>query len=155
MLNVAFDGDFDEDDWRHALGGSHALVIAGNVIVAHAAVVARVLDIGGRSVSTGYVEAVATIAAHRRKGYGTLAMNALADVIAAEYELGALSTGEHAFYASLGWERWQGKTYVQRDGVRTRTPAEDDAVMVRRVPRTAAIDLRADITCDWRPGDVW
>ena len=113
------------------------------------------LDIGGRSVSTGYVEAVATIAAHRRKGYGTLAMNALADVIAAEYELGALSTGEHAFYSSLGWERWQGKTYVQRDGVRTRTPAEDDAVMVRRVPRTAAIDLRADITCDWRPGDVW
>jgi len=51
LLWAAFEPDdegFSEDDWQHALGGRHFLVEVGDEIVAHAAVVARTIEIGGR-----------------------------------------------------------------------------------------------------------
>ena len=45
LLDAAFAGDFDDDDWAHALGGTHALVEADGAVVAHASVVPRVLDV--------------------------------------------------------------------------------------------------------------
>src|SRR5918992_4706678 len=50
---------FTEDDWEHALGGTHFLVEDDGAILAHASVVARELQVAGRAVRTGYVEAVA------------------------------------------------------------------------------------------------
>ena len=58
LLFDPFDGEFTDDDWLHALGGWH--VIAGPVCSAHAAVVARVIDVGERRLQAGYVEGVAT-----------------------------------------------------------------------------------------------
>jgi aminoglycoside 2'-N-acetyltransferase I len=155
LLDAAFAGEFGDDDWEHAFGGTHALGEADGTIVAHASVVPRVLDVGGRSLRVGYVEAVAVLPVRQRTGLGTRVMRALAPIVA-EYELGALSTGEWHFYERLGWERWRGPTWVRfADGRLERTPDDDDSLMVLRTPRTPPLDLSAPLTCDARPGDVW
>src|SRR5687768_2984122 len=131
LLDAAFAGEFADEDWAHALGGTHAIVEADGGIVAHASVVPRVLDAGGRAVQAGYVEAVAVLPARQRTGLGSAVMRALAPIIARGYEIGALSTGEWHFYERLGWERWQGPTWVRHaDGRQERTPDDDDSLMI-------------------------
>jgi aminoglycoside 2'-N-acetyltransferase I len=79
----------------------------------------------------------------------------LTTVLRREFEMGALSTSRHAFYERLGWERWQGPTFV-RDGAETiRTEAEDDGVMVLRFGPSARVDVTAPIACERRCGDDW
>lgn len=149
------DGDFDETDWQHAVGGIHVLVEDDGEIRSHAAVVARDIEASGHLLDTGYVEAVATWPEHQRRGYGSAAMEDVGAVIRERYELGALGTGRLEFYERLGWERWHGATYVREvDGLR-RTPEDDGAILILRTRRTPPLDLTAGIVCDWRPGDVW
>src|SRR5262245_3854626 len=155
MLDVAFAGEFDDVDWDHALGGVHAYVLDDGVAQAHASVVPRRVCVGETTLAAGYVEAVATAPAHRRRGLGSMVMAALAGVIEQTFALGALSTGVHDFYAQLGWERWRGPTFVRRGDDRIRTAEDDDGLMVLSTPATRAVDLRAEITCEWRAGDVW
>ncbi len=156
MLSVAYEGDLSPDDWAHACGGLHVLITDGDSIASHAAVVPRTLWVGGEPLRTGYVEAVATAAAWRGRGYGTAVMKAVASCIHRDYELGALCTGKRGFYARTGWESWRGATYVRTcTGDDRRTPEEDDTVMVLRTPRSPNIALDAAIVCDWRDGDVW
>lgn len=155
MLNAAYDGDFADEDWRHACGGLHVWIEDDGVPVCHASVVRRRFECAGRRLDVGYVEAVATVASHRRRGLATTAMRRIAAEIAARHELGALSTGEHAFYARLGWERWRGPTAVDAPEGRALTPDDDDAIMILRTPTTPALDTTASIVCDWRDGDVW
>jgi aminoglycoside 2'-N-acetyltransferase I len=155
LMLAAFDGGFDEDDWTHTTGGRHAIVTIAGVVVAHAALVDRILESGGRRLRTGYVEGVATAPEHRHQGHGSLAMGAVNRIIADEYELGGLSTGAHAFYEGLGWERWRGHTFVDAPDGRRPTPEDDDGIMVLRTERTPELDLTTDLVCEWRPGDVW
>jgi len=155
LLDAAFDGDFD-DDWAHALGGTHALIEAADGVIAHASVVPRVLDVGTQPVRAGYVEAVAVLPALQGRGLGTAVMRAIGTVIAGEFELGALSTGEWHFYERLGWERWRGPTWVRHlHGRVERSPDDDDSLMILRTPSSPPIDLFATLTCDARPGDAW
>jgi aminoglycoside 2'-N-acetyltransferase I len=149
------DGDFAETDWQHAQGGVHVLVEDDGEIRSHASVVERDIEAAGHLLDTGYVEAVATWPEHERRGYGSAAMREAARIIEERYELGALGTGEHAFYARLGWRRWRGPTFVRDDDGLTRTPDEDGSVYVRTTARTPPLDLTAEIVCDWREGDVW
>ena len=155
MLDAAFEGDFSDDDWDHALGGRHVLVVDKQCIVAHAAVVERTLQLGADTVKAGYVEAVATHAAHRHQGHGSVVMKAVHRIVEADFEVGALCTGKHGFYERFGWVRWRGPTFVIEGNSRRRTPEEDDAIMVLPTSRTPAMDLSHAIVCDWRRGDVW
>lgn len=154
LLDDAFGDGFTDDDWAHCLGGAHVLAVDGDAVVGHAAVVPRPLYVGPATLRAGYVEGVATAPAWQRRGVGTLVMREAAALVRAAYDLGALSTGAHAFYERLGWERWRGPTYVRRGAERVRTPDEDDGVMVLRVGATP-VDLAAPIACDERPGDDW
>ena len=149
------EGDFDDTDWQHAAGGTHVLVEEGGRIVAHASVVPRRLEVGGRPVRGGYVEAVATDPAVSGRGLGSAVMRGIAEVIAAEYELGALSTGVHGFYERLGWRRWRGPSFVRTEAGMIRTEEDDDGIMVLPTPVTPEPDLDAPILCEWREGDVW
>jgi aminoglycoside 2'-N-acetyltransferase I len=155
LLEQAFDGEFDEHDWQHTLGGWHVVAADGPRPVAHAAVVPRDLRVAGRAWRAGYVEAVATAPDHRGAGLGSRVMTRLAAELRAGFELGALSTGRHAFYERLGWERWQGPTYVRDGGTSRRTPEDDDGLMVLRFGPSRDLDLRAAISCEARPGDDW
>ncbi len=155
LLDAAFGGRFDDDDWAHALGGTHLMVRHEGVVVAHAAVVARALDVDGLPFRTGYVEAVATVPEQQGRGLGTAVMTAASDLVRSAYELGALSTGRPAFYERLGWERWAGETWV-REGTRlVRTPDEDDGILVLRTGPSAELSLTGAIACEGRPCDDW
>jgi aminoglycoside 2'-N-acetyltransferase I len=155
LVDAAFAGRFSDEDWTHGLGGRHVILTERGSVVAHASVVPRVLEVAGRPLRTGYVEAVATAPERQGSGLGTQAMAAVTGLVRQEYELGALSTGATGFYARLGWERWQGPTYV-RHGARTvRTADEDDGIMVLRFGVSAAVDLTSSISCEARAGDDW
>jgi len=155
LLGDAFDGDFSATDWEHTLGGWHVVVTDGGVVVSHAAVVPRVLEVAGRPLQTGYVEGVATVATRRREGLGSLAMAAASTVIRDEFGMGALSTGSHDFYARLGWQPWQGPTYVRHGSEVIRTAEDDDGLMVLRFGPSKDIDLTAPLSCAGRRGDDW
>jgi aminoglycoside 2'-N-acetyltransferase I len=163
LLDEAFDGEFGDEDWEHTLGGVHVLVRDGDELIGHGAVVQRRLlhaprVEGGphttRALRAGYVEGVAVRADRRRRGVGGVVMSALEDVVRGAYPLGALSASEDAleFYAARGWQRWRGRTFAMTPTGVERTEEEDDGIFVLPV---VPLDLAADLTCDWRDGDVW
>lgn len=160
LLERAFNAEgederFTDADWEHALGGMHFVLEDGGEIVAHASVVERELQVGGRALRTGYVEAVATAPEHQGRGFGTWVMEAVNAHVRQRYELGALGTGRHAFYERLGWRTWRGPSGVRTAEGEERTPDEDGFILVLRTPATPPLDDHAPITCDQRPGDVW
>jgi aminoglycoside 2'-N-acetyltransferase I len=146
---------FTEEDWEHALGGTHFVLEEAGVIVSHASVVERELHISDRPVRSGYVEAVATAPGSQGSGLGTAVMRDVTAHIRDEFELGALGTGLHGFYERLGWLTWRGPTSVRTDQGEQRTPDDDGFIMVLRTATTPELDVTASISCEWRPGDVW
>lgn len=110
---------------------------------------------GGRALRAGYVEGVAVRADQRGRGHGAALMAALERVVRGAYALGALSTTESAlgFYAARGWRQWQGPTWSLTPAGPTRTADEDRGIFV--LPVTVPLDLSAELTCDWRDGEVW
>jgi aminoglycoside 2'-N-acetyltransferase I len=158
LLFGAFEGRFDEHDWEHTLGGVHVLATEEGEMVAHGAVVPRVLVAGGRALRTGYVEGVATREDRRGRGLATLVMAEVGRVVEEEgYELGALADGSRipGFYQRLGWEAWPGPTWAAGPDGPERTAEEDGKVLVLRTPATGPLDPAASLTCDWRAGDAW
>lgn len=155
LLEAAFAGDFAETDHEHTLGGMHALVRVDGRLVGHGAVVQRRLLHGGRVLRTGYVEAVAVDAAHRRQGHGDAVMGALEAIIRGAYELGALSASADGapLYTARGWRHWGGPTSVLSPRGIERTAGDDATIHV--LPVSAPLDRRLELTCDWRAGDVW
>jgi GNAT superfamily N-acetyltransferase len=137
------------------------MVEADGRLVAHAMIVDRPLRVGApdaaETIDAGYVENVATAPEEQGRGYGAAAMREVGRILDEEYAIGALATGRNGFYERLGWETWQGPTWVlMADGERVRSAHEDGDVMVRRTPNTPP-DLRLDlpIAIDWRPDEPW
>ena len=155
LEDVFVDDPLSEHDWEHALGGMHALAWEGDVLVGHASVVMRQLLHGGRALRTGYVEGVGVRADRRRSGVGAALMRELERVIRGAYELGALGATDEAlaFYAALGWQRWEGTTWALTPDGRVRTADEDGGIFV--LPVAAELDLHGELTCDHRDGDAW
>ena len=110
LLYDVFD-DMTDDDWEHALGGVHALMWEGAELIGHASVIQRRLLTGGRALRAGYVEGVGVRADRRGRGHGAAMMGALERVLRGAYDLGALGAADAAaaFYASRGWQLWQGR----------------------------------------------
>jgi len=155
LLDDVFAGEMTDDDWEHALGGVHALVWEGPALIGHASVIQRRLLHHGRALRAGYVEAVAVRADRQGRGHGAAMMTALERVLRGAYDLGALgATDEGAgFYAARGWQLWRGPSSVLTPtGVR-RTREDDGAIYVFEL--TVPLDISAELTCDWRDGDVW
>ncbi|MDQ3784571.1 MAG: GNAT family N-acetyltransferase [Actinomycetota bacterium] len=155
LLAQAFGGDFSEEDWEHTLGGWHVVVADGGAALTHVAVVPRVLEVADRPLNAGYVEGVGTAPERQREGLGSVAMAEASELIRGEFEMGALSTGYHKFYAAFGWERWLGPTYVRRGSAAVRTEEEDDGVMVLRFGPSKDLDPTASLSCEGRRGDDW
>lgn len=154
LLLDAFEGEFSEDDWHHTLGGCH-VIVSDDRALAHAAVVARTLQVGEVFLLAGYVEGVATASARQGEGLGAQVMQRVGQLLRSEFELGALSTSQHAFYERSGWERWQGPTFVRHGEELFRTVDEDDGIMVLRFGATLGLDLGQQICCESREGDDW
>ena len=148
-------GTFDDSDWEHALGGMHALIFHRGAIIAHGAVIQRRLLYRDMPLRCGYVEAVAVREDWRRQGLGTAIMDALEQVLRGAYQLGALGASEAGMqlYLPRGWQQWQGPTSVLTPNGIARTPDDDGGVYV--LPVGVELDTSAELSCDWRAGDVW
>ena len=155
LLADVFEGEFEADDWEHALGGMHALAWEEDELVGHASVVQRRLVHRGQALRAGYVEGVGVRADRRRRGHAGAMMDALEEVIRGAYDLGALGSTDEAvaFYEARGWQRWRGPLSALTPAGTVRTPDEEGWVFV--LPGAAALDLDGELTCDWRDGDVW
>jgi aminoglycoside 2'-N-acetyltransferase I len=147
--------DFTDSDWEHALGGMHAVIAHRGALVAHAAVVQRRLLYNGRALRCGYVEGVAVHEDWRGQGLAHAVMDAIEQVIRGAYEIGALSSSPigEKLYRPRGWLHWRGHTSVLAPAGPTRTPDDDGSIFV--LPVGIEVDVAADLTCDWRDGDVW
>ncbi|MCZ2806079.1 GNAT family N-acetyltransferase [Modestobacter sp. VKM Ac-2983] len=156
FLDTAFTGGFSDDDWSHALGGVHVLATVDGELAGHAAVVVRQLITAGRTLRTGYVEAVATAATLRRRGVGAAVMAEAERFVRGGFELGALAASEDGarLYGPRGWLPWSGDlAALTPEGV-VATPGEP--VFVLPTPATPApLDLADRLVCDWRRGDLW
>ncbi len=150
-----FPGDFYESDWEHSLGGLHALAWDDETLIGHAAVVQRRMIYGGRALRTGYVEGVGVRADRQGRGVGGALMSALENVIGSAYDLGALGATDQAqpMYLAHGWQRWEGRLSALTPSGIVRTADEEGVVFV--LPVAVELDLTAELTCDWRDGDVW
>ena len=159
LLTAAFErdehGGFTWDDWLHAIGGTHLILEVDGAVAGHASVVERALEISGRPVRAGYVEAVAILPSLQRQGLGSQLMRAANEIVAKEFELGALGTGSQPFYERLGWQIWQGPTGVRIDGAVQPTPDEDGYILVLSTPTSPPFELTEPISCEWRAGDAW
>ena len=155
LLDAAFDGEFSDNDWAHAFGGTHVWIDGADGVISHGALVERTLACAGHTLRVGYVEAIATSPRHHRRGHASAVLNRINDLIREQYALGVLSTGTPEFYERLGWERWRGPTFVSGRTGLERTPDDDGGILILRTPRASKIDLDGDIVADWRAGDVW
>jgi aminoglycoside 2'-N-acetyltransferase I len=156
LLDEAFTGRFDDEDWAHALGGLHVLATVDGELAGHGSVVGRQLTVDGRPLRTGYVEAVATASPVRGRGVGSAVMTEVERLIAGGAELGALASSAVAvdFYRARGWLRWTGPMAALTPDGPVETP--DDAVFVLPTPATPApLDPAGRLVCDWRRGDLW
>jgi aminoglycoside 2'-N-acetyltransferase I len=155
LLDDVFAGEMTDHDWEHSLGGMHALVWEGAELIGHASVIQRRLLHGGRALRAGYVEGMGVRADRRRRGHGAALMEALERVLRGAYDLGALGATDEAvpLYESRGWTRWLGPTSALTPSGIDRTPDADGCVYV--LPLAVSLALSAELTCDWRDGDVW
>lgn len=150
-----------EHDWDHTLGGLHTMVwdsdsdSGGDRLIAHGAVVQRRLIHAGRALRTGYVEALGVHPDHRGRGHGRTVMGVLERVIAAAYDLGALSArpGTAPYWQDRGWQPWQGRTWALTPMGIARTEEWDSTVHI--LPGPVPLDTTGELVCDWRDGDIW
>ncbi len=154
LCEEAFQESF-EGYWKDIGPAVHFLLTAGSTLAAHACVVERLLQIGDVTLKTGYVEAVATAARLQGRGFGSATMRAVSEFICERYELGALSTDSHGFYARLGWETWEGPSFIRTRGGPVRTADADGSIMILRTPATPPLQPGSRVTAEWRPGELW
>lgn len=134
-------------------GSTHVLARNGAELVGHACWVLRWLQPEGLPpLRTAYVEAVATAPSRQGRGIGRAVMVRVAEEIIG-YDLGALSPAVEVFYERLGWRMWRGPTAIRMEDALVPTPGEE--VMILRTPLTPQLDFDAQITAEWRPGELW
>jgi len=159
MVIEAFAGELSDADWEHALGGMHAVICHHGALIAHAAVVQRRLLYRDTALRCGYVEGVAVREDWRGQGLAHALMDSAEQVLRGAYQLGALSASEAGrhMYTARGWLPWRGPTSVLAPAGLTRTPDDDNCLFVLPIdlPNNLELDTTAEITCDWREGDVW
>ena len=134
---------------------THVLGYYNDLFVCHALWVTRYLQVGTNPIlRTAYVEAVATEAEYRHRGFASSVMKYLVDEIQ-DYELAALSPFSVEYYERLGWERWRGPLFIRTKEGNLLPSLDDEEVMILRLPKTPVLDVSAPLSAEWREGELW
>jgi aminoglycoside 2'-N-acetyltransferase I len=155
LLDAAFEGDFDDGDWEHSLGGLHVLVSDEQGLAAHGSVIQRRVRYRKRWLRVGYVEGVGVRADVRRRGLGGRVMAEVERIIGGAYDIGALSASDDGahLYAARGWQLWRGRVCALGPRGVVRLRDEEDCTYVRTAG-AGPLDLKRKLVFDWRDGDV-
>jgi len=153
LCNRAYEEDM-EQILETFLDATHVLGYYNDLCVCHALWVTRYLQTGTNPMMrTAYVEAVATEAKYRKRGFASAVMKRLIDEVQ-DYELAALSPFRIEYYERLGWELWHGPLFIRiKDNLLPSLDQEE--VMIFRLPRTPLLDLNASLSAEWRKGELW
>ena len=54
LLDMAFEGDFTDEDWDHAIGGVHVWLMGSRGLISHGSLVERTLVCSGQTLRVGY-----------------------------------------------------------------------------------------------------
>ena len=133
---------------------THVLGYYNELLVCHALWITRYLQAGTNPMMlTAYVEAVATEAKYRSRGFASAVMKHLVGEVQ-EYDLAALSPFSVEYYQRLGWELWKGPLFIRtKDNL---VPSLDqEEVMIFRLPKTPLLDLTTPHSAEWRNGELW
>ena len=133
---------------------THVLGYYNDLLVCHALWVTRYLQAGTNPMMrTAYVEAVATEAKYRSRGFASAVMKHLVGEVQ-EYDLAALSPFSVEYYQRLGWELWHGPLFIRTK--HNLVPSlDEEEVMIFRLPKTPLLDLTASLSAEWRKGELW
>ncbi len=132
---------------------THVLGYYDELLVCHALWVTRQLQAeNDPPMRTAYVEAVATEAMYRNRGFASSIMKYLINEIQ-DYELAALSPFSVEYYERLGWELWRGELSIRTSEGLVRTP--DEEVMIFRLPKTPVLNITTPLSAEWREGELW
>ena len=149
-----------EDDFRNLFkyvpsGGWHFLAYCDGLLVSHAMVTTRWLQVAGFSLlKTAYVDAVSTLPAYQGRGCGSAVMRKLAAEIDREYVIACLETDREPFYERLGWQIWRGPLAGRNGNELIPTP-EQHGIMVLRLSNTPQLDIDSMLTIECQPGRIW
>ncbi len=133
---------------------THVLGYYNDLLVCHALWVTRYLQAGTNPMMrTAYVEAVATEAEYRSRGFASAVMKHLIGEVQ-EYDLAALSPFSVEYYQRLGWDLWQGPLFIRtKDNLQP--SLDEEEVMIFRLPKTPLLDLTVSLSAEWRKGELW
>jgi aminoglycoside 2'-N-acetyltransferase I len=155
LLDEAFGGDYDDEEWEHGLGGLHVLVSDDRGLAAHGSVIMRRARYRKHWLRVGYVEGVGVRPDVRRQGFGGRVMAEIERIIEGAYDFGALSASDQgaALYHARGWQLWSGRLCALGPRGVVRLRDEEDCTFVR--PAAAGpLDPKHKLVFDWRDGDV-
>ena len=153
LCNRAYEEDL-EPLFETFTGAVHLLGYCESILVSHALWVRRYLQAGtGPLMRTAYVEALATEAGYRGRGYAAALLKTLIGEVQA-YDLAALSPSDAGYYRRLDWELWRGPLFIRENGSLLPSP-DDEEVMIYRLPKTPALDINDPLSAEWREGELW
>jgi aminoglycoside 2'-N-acetyltransferase I len=135
--------------------GLHFIAQHGDQIVSHAVVTTRWVQPERLPIlRTAYVDAVATLPAYQRRGYGSAIMRELAAHLT-DYDLACLETDHPAFYEQLDWQRWRGPRAGRISGGQLISTPDLQNIMILRLPNTPPLDLDRLLTIEAQTGRIW
>ena len=153
LCNRAYEKDM-QPILKTFVDATHLLGYYNDLLVCQALWVTRYLQAGTNPMMrTAYVEAVATEAEYRRRGFASAVMKHLVGEVQ-EYDLAALSPFSVEYYQRLGWELWQGPLFIRtKDNLQP--SLDEEEVMIFRLPKTPLLDLTVSLSAEWRKGELW
>jgi aminoglycoside 2'-N-acetyltransferase I len=135
--------------------GLHFIAYHHDQIISHAVVTTRWAQPERFPIlRTAYIDAVSTLPAYQRRGYGSAVMRELANQIA-DYDLACLETDRPAFYEQLGWQRWRGPRAGRAPGGQLTPTPDQQNIMILRLPNTPPLDLDRLLTIETQTGRIW
>ncbi len=154
LCTAAHGTDFSRLFFYLPTDGLHFLGFRDDQIVSHAVVTTRWVQPERMPVlRTAYVDAVATLPAYQRRGYGRAVMLELTAHLS-EYDLACLTTDRTTFYEHLGWQRWRGPRAGRSGTEHIPTPPEQN-IMILRLSTTPPLDLDRLLTIEVQSGRTW
>ncbi|BBC38366.1 hypothetical protein SGFS_096600 [Streptomyces graminofaciens] len=154
MLEGCFGERYGDTAWQHCLGGIHYLLRYRGELAAHGSLVPRWFKQGNVALRGMYGESMATVPHLRHRGLGSIVVAMATAEIRLHHEIGVFAASKYEFYERQGWQKWRGPTFVRTDEETLPAAPARGAVMFR-LPVDSSVNPDADLTTDWRDGDIW
>lgn len=135
--------------------GLHVLAYFQNLLVSHAVITTRWLQIGNEPLlKTAYIDALATDPSFQRSRFGSAVMRHVVSLCQDEFEIACLETEQVKFFERLGWEEWRGPLAGRNEHDLVSTPSQT-GVMILRLKHTPSLNLYSLLTIECQKERIW